>query len=134
MHPHTPRESEPKRQRLGTYEGTPTFDELMGHEATYRATAQEFVSHTRYHHAATSADIYRSYHTPHDHAQLQSYENRPPIVTHRQGSTASAQSLLGDVAEGLNEFDLFNGELLDSDQDDSNTMRSSTRTNSHFRP
>lgn len=40
---------------------------------------------------------------------------RRPSSANRQASTASAQSLLGDVAAGTNEFDLFNGELLDTD-------------------
>jgi len=44
--------------------------------------------------------------------------NRPPAVSARQASTASAQSLLGELQSGMTEFDLFNGELIDSDQEE----------------
>lgn len=53
-----------------------------------------------------------------------SQPNRPPTVSSRQLSSASAQSLLGDVhsevpvPSGMNEFDLFNGELLASDEEE----------------
>lgn len=44
---------------------------------------------------------------------------RPQTIQNRQGSTASASnySLLGEVDEHLQEFDLFNGELLESDDE-----------------
>lgn len=41
--------------------------------------------------------------------------SRPPQISRRQASAASAGSLLGDIASGMTEFELFNGELLESD-------------------
>jgi hypothetical protein len=60
---------------------------------------------------------------------------RPSRVTlaNRQASAASAHSLLGDLASGivLTEFDLFNGELLDSDHDEGEEEDEQVPTESH---
>ena len=55
--------------------------------------------------------------------------NRPPAVSARQASTASAQSLLGELQSGMTEFDLFNGELIDSDQEEQKGSRAPRRRN-----
>ena len=55
--------------------------------------------------------------------------NRPPAVSAgaRQASTASAQSLLGQLESGMNEFDLFNGELIESDHEEQKRGRATPR-------
>ena len=55
--------------------------------------------------------------------------NRPPAVSARQASTASAGSLLGELQSGMNEFDLFNGELIESDHEEAKRSRASPRNN-----
>ena len=53
--------------------------------------------------------------------QHQHQTNRRPAAVSagaRQASTASAQSLLGQLESGMNEFDLFNGELIESDNEE----------------
>ncbi|KAL7566056.1 hypothetical protein ACA910_009843 [Epithemia clementina (nom. ined.)] len=52
----------------------------------------------------------------------------------RQASSASAQSLLGDVASstGINDFDLFNGELLASDPESSPRVPPSAYHHRHY--
>ena len=70
---------------------------------------------------------------PLSHSELrqQSYRqqqtNRPPAISARQSSNASAGSLLGSLFSGANEFDLFNGELIDSDQEEQKRSRTSPR-------
>lgn len=65
---------------------------------------------------------------PRSHSELarqQQRTNKPPTVSARQASTASAQSLLGSLQSGMNEFDLFNGELIDSDHEEQKRSRRS---------
>jgi hypothetical protein len=122
--PSTTSENERKRRRLASHNETPTFDEFFRPETEYRHQARDTRAYAYYPQPqpqpqpTSSSEMYNSYLASLEHAPLQNFENRPPVIGNRQGSTASAQSLLGDVAEGMNEFDLFNGELLDSDQDE----------------
>jgi len=71
------------------------------------------------------AEFSRHHHHHHHHHHHQT--NRPPAVSARQASTASAQSLLGELQSGMTEFDLFNGELIDSDQEEEKGNRAPPR-------
>lgn len=65
----------------------------------------------------TSSSLSTHFHPSVEDQQVRLSSRRPSSLAIRQGSTASHQSLLGDVQEDTNEFDLFDGELLEEEDE-----------------
>jgi len=109
--PPTPIEASRKRRRYSTHPPLPHPGQPTSYSYEAYQSQPAVYSPTRRHHMDAHQYPTRVHSQS---AQL----SRPRHMTTRQMSNASSGSLLGALQGGLNEFDLFNGELLESDHEE----------------